>query len=198
MRFSIIAVALGLVVFFATPAKASLPYYNQDIGYTIWLPKSWAEASDNYLDWAEQSRKPVPVQGDSSNWKAGYVSPADGHTRSLLVEVKHGRRMHAAGISNFNQFIVKTLSRMSGKASGESGRSRIALKDAAYFKDKKILRLETEMTSGEQTVLSLTYIVYTRIGMLMFVGYVDPADVQARQVIDNAVFSLYLDDNVRY
>ncbi|MBI9081460.1 MAG: hypothetical protein JEY79_17175 [Pseudodesulfovibrio sp.] len=198
MRFFIIATALGLIIFCVTPAEASLAYYNQDLGYTIWLPKSWAEASDSYLDWAEQSRKPVPVQGDSSNWKAGYCNPTDGYTRSLLVEVKPGRRMHAADISNFNRFIVKTMSRMSSQDMGKFGSSRVVLKDAAYFKDKKILRLRAEMTNGEQTVLSLTYVVYTRTGMLTFVGYVDPADDQARQIIDTAVFSLYLDDNMRY
>ena len=197
MRLLIGFVAL-MVVLVAVPAKASLPYYNQDLGYTIWLPKNWSEVSGSYLRWAESSRKPVPIQGDASNWTAGYHCPANGRARSLLVEVKHGRRMLATDISNFNRFIVKTLSRQSSRGAGASDQTRIALKDATYFKEKKILRLSTEMNSGDRTILSLTYIVYTRIGMLTFVGYVDPGDSQARQVIDKAVLSLYLDDNVRY
>ena len=150
MRFPIYFIVLALLVLCASPAKASLPYYNSDIGYTIWLPKSWAEASRNYLKWAKQSQKPVPVQGDTSNWKAGYFSPTDGHPRSLLVEVKQGRRMRASDITNFNQFIVKTLSRMSREDVIEAGFNRIVLKNATYFKEKKILRIETEMDNGKQ------------------------------------------------
>jgi len=198
MRFLIFIITLGVMVVFAAPAKASLPYYNPDVGYTIWLPKSWSEAGHSYLKWAEQSQKPVPVQGDTSNWKAGYFSPTDGHGRSLLVEVKPGRRMSTTAISNFNRFIVKTLSRMSDQETFEAGRSKVVLKDATYFKEKKVLRVEAEMSKAGQTVLSLTYIVYTRTGMLTFVGYVDPADVQAKLTIDKAVLSLYLDDDVRY
>ena len=198
MRFFIFITALGVLVLFAAPAKASLPYYNQDVGYTIWLPKSWSEAGHSYLKWAEKSQKPVPVQGDTSNWKAGYFSPTDGHARSLLVEVKRGRRMSTTAISNFNRFIVKSLSRLSDQGTADPNRDRIVLKDATYFKEKKVLRVETEMSKDGQTVLSLTYIVYTRTGMLTFVGYVDPADVQAKLTIDKAVLSLYLDDDVRY
>ena len=198
MRFPLILIAVMLLGLCATPANASLPYYNSDIGYTIWLPKSWAEASNTYLKWAEKSQKPVPVQGDSSNWRAGYHNPTDGQRRCLLVEVKRGRRMHAADISNFNRFIVKRLSRMSRNEFSEFGPERVSLKKATYFKEKKILRIETEMDNGEQVVLSLTYIVYTRTGMLTFVGYVDPADAQAKLTIDKAVLSLYLDDSLRY
>ena len=198
MYLSISIMILGLLVFCASPAKASLPYYNSDIGYTIWLPKSWAEASLLYLKGARQSYKPVPVQGDMSNWKAGYFSPTEAHSRSLLVEVKRGRRMHAADISNFNQFIVKSLSRMSRAEIIKFGFNRITLKNATYFKEKKVLRIETEMDNGKKVFLSLTYIVYTRTGMLTFVGYMDPIDIQAKLTIDKAVLSLYLDDDVRY
>lgn len=198
MRFSILFTALAAFLLCASPATASLPYYNSDVGYTIWLPKSWSEAGHSYLEWAEKSQKPVPIQGDSPNWNAGYFSPVDGHARSLLVEVKHGRRMHEADISNFNRFVVTTLSRMSERDAYARGFDSLSLKSANYFKEKKILRLETEMVKDAQTVLSLTYIVYTRSGMLTFVGYVDPTDVQAKLTIDKAVMSLYLDDDLRY
>lgn len=198
MRFYSLFLAMVLVCLVAPNVHASLPYYNSDVGYTIWLPKSWFEANNNYLAWAQKAQKPVPIQGDSPQWKAGYFSPMDGHARSLLVEVKHGRRMNTADISNFNRFVVRNLKRMSDQESIAQGFDQISLKSANYFKDKKILRLETEMVKKTRTILSLTYIVYTRIGILTFVGYVDPSDVQAKLTIDKAVMSLYLDDNVRY
>ena len=78
------------------------------------------------------------------------------------------------------------------------GFNLITLKNATYFKEKKVLRIETEMDNGKKVFLSLTYIVYTRTGMLTFVGYMDPIDIQAKLTIDKAVLSLYLDDDVRY
>lgn len=195
MRFLFFIVALTACLVFSAPVWASLPYYNADIGYTIWLPKSWAEASTSYLKWAEEACIPVPVQGDAA-WKAGYHSPHDGQGRSLLVEVKPGRKMHAAAISNFNSFLVKSLHHMARENAGEPQCQ--TLKAAKYFEEKKTLRLETEVVREGSPMRCLTYVVYTRKGMLTFVGYVDPTDDQARQTIDKAVLSLYLDDHIRY
>lgn len=173
----------------ASPALASLPHYNADIGYTIWLPKSWDKAPESYLDWADSSLRPVPVQGERSNWQDGYLCPEHGKGPSLLVEVKHGRKMHAADISNFNSFLVRSLTRRY---------EDVSLKDASYIEEKRTLRLEAEMVHEGEPLLSLTYVVYTRIGILTFVGYVDPADTEAKATIDKAVLSLYLDDSIRY
>lgn len=193
MRILFFLVAFLAMLVFSAPVWASLPYYNSDMGYTIWLPKSWNEASANYLEWAELSRQPLPVQGMSPDWKAGYFNPTGGHGPALLVEIKHGRKMHAADISNFNRFIVQSLSR--AIKDGETG---LSLKDATYFREKKTLRIESEVDVNGRTMLSLAYIVYTRKGMLNFVGYVEPGDDLARSTIDKAVLSLYLDDNLRY
>lgn len=198
MRFLISAIILATLFLAPFPAVASLPHYNPDVGYTIWLPKSWFEAGHNYLKWAQKVKKPVPIQGDSTNWNAGYYSPETGLGRSLLVEVKRGRRMNKTAISNFNQFVIRSLSQFSKRDALKRGFDSISFKSAKYFKKKKILRVETEMVRNARTVLNLTYIVYTRTGMLTFVGYVDPSDVQAKLAIDKAVLSLYLDDHMRY
>lgn len=194
MRVLFFLVALTAMLVFSAPAWASLPHYNSKIGYTIWLPKDWSVAPDSYLKWAGKTRRPLPVQNVAPKWEAGYFSPTGTGGRSLLVEIKHGRKMHAADISNFNRFLVRSLHR---KKAG-IGSDDFRLKDATYFKDKRTLRLETEIVRERETVLSLTYIVYTRKGMLTFVGYLDPADVQAKLTLDKAVLSVYLDDAIRY
>lgn len=195
MRILFFLVAFMAIVFFSAPVWASLPHYNQDIGYTIWLPKGWSEASDSYLERADRSHAPFPVQDMSPVWEAGYFCPAGDHGPKLLVEIKHGRKMHAADISNFNRFIVESLSGTS-RSGGTANASK--LREARYIKDKRTLRLESEVVVDGQPKLSITYIVYTRIGMLTFVGYVDPADDQGKTTIDKAVLSLYLDDHIRY
>jgi len=194
MRMVFHCVVVLAMLVFSAPAWASLPHYNANIGYTIWLPKDWSVAPDSYLKWAGAVRKSLPAQDTVSDWEAGYFSPTGTGGRSLLVEIKHGRKMHAADISNFNRFLVRSLHR---KRAG-IGSDDFRLRDATYFKDKKTLRLETEIVRERETVLSLTYIVYTRKGMLTFVGYLDPADVQAKQTLDKAVLSVYLDDSIRY
>jgi len=196
MRNSIIVVALCAFFLCASSAVASLPHYNSDIGYTIWLPKHWTVASSSDLEIAEGACKPLPVQGLMPNWEAGYINPDSGRGCRLLVEAKPGRKMRPADISNFNNFIVRSLKRSPLHDADNPG--CVTLKNATYFRDKKILRLETEVGRGEQAMLGLTYIVYTRKGMLTFVGYFDPADEQTQEAIDKAVLSLYLDDTVRY
>ncbi|MCJ2164455.1 MULTISPECIES: hypothetical protein [unclassified Pseudodesulfovibrio] len=198
MRIVCFVAALIAALVFSIPVWASLPYYNSDIGYTIWLPKGWSEVSECDLKSVEQAGTPFPVRGMMPDWQAGYCSPAEGGVHSLLVEVQPGRKMHAADISNFNRFIVESISR-SGQAQWQlPDTPRLTLKDATYIQEKKTLRLESEVVHRGETMLSLTYIVYTRKGMLTFVGYVDPGDAQARKSIDKAVLSLYLDDNIRY
>jgi hypothetical protein len=198
MRIVFFVVALTVAVVFSTPVWASLPYYNSDIGYTIWLPKGWSEVSECDLKSVEQAGTPFPVRGMMPDWQAGYCSPTDGGGHSLLVEIQPGRKMQAADISNFNRFIVESMSRSSRAEWQLPDAPRLILKDAKYFQEKKTLRLESEVVHRGETMLSLTYIVYTRKGMLTFVGYVDPFDAQARKSIDTAVLSLYLDDSIRY
>ncbi|MBG0789020.1 MAG: hypothetical protein H0S80_00820 [Desulfovibrionaceae bacterium] len=188
MRILFFIVAISAMVVFSLPAWASLPFYNPDMGYTIWLPKTWNVASDGDLERAESVGYPVPVGGEDSDWQAGYVSPSGGPV--LLVEIEPGRRPLTPDISNFNRFIVRTLR--------EAGGEGFHLRDATYFGEKKTLRIESEVRVRGRSLLSLHYVVYTRRGMLNFVGYVEPGDEKARAAIDKAVLSLYLDDAVRY
>jgi len=188
MRVLFFLVAFLAMIIFSAPVWASLPYYNPDMGYTIWLPKTWSAVPAGELGKAEGFSCSVPVHGMAPDWRAGYASPAGGPV--LLVEVRPGRKMRAADISNFNRFVVRSLRR--------ADRAGVRLKDAAYFGEKKTLRIESEVETGGRTMLSLSYIVYTRKGMLNFVGFVAPGDDRARAAIDKAVLSLYLDDSVRY
>lgn len=198
MRTLSIAVALVATILFSSPAWASLPYYNADMGYTIWLPKSWNEASQDSLDAFQQALGPWPVPGMTPHWQAGYVNPHGERTCRLLVEVKPGRRMQDSDISNFNRFMVRSLIRSLRERVPLPGDPVTVFKDAAYFHDKKTLRIETEVVRGGETVLGLAYIVYTRKGMLAFTAFVDPADRKSLQIVDKAVLSLYLDDRLRH
>ena len=188
MRILFFIVAFLAMVIFSAPVWASLPYYNSDMGYTIWLPKTWNVASVGDIERAESFGAPVPISDTAPDWKAGYVSPSGAPV--LLVEVKPGRKMQVADISNFNRFIVRSLRREAVEG--------VRLKDVTYFGDKKTLRIESEVDAGDRVMLRLSYIVYTRKGMLNFAGYVESRDEQARSAIDEAVLSLYLDDGVRY
>ena len=198
MRTLFFLVALTAMAVFSAPVWASLPYYNPDIGYTIWLPQGWTEAPSNSLKTDEHMAKPFPVKGMLPEWKAGYTCIADGAGRTLLVEIKPGRKMQEADISNFNRFLVETMRRASVDEPGLPNSPSFHLKDATYFQPQKTLRLETEVVYRGEIRLSLAYIVYTRKGMLTFVGYVDPSDEQAQRVLDQAVLSVYLDDSIRY
>lgn len=193
-----ICIFAALCAFFlcALPAAASLPHYNSDIGYTIWLPKHWTVASNSDLEIAEGACKPLPVQGLMPNWEAGYINSESGRECQLLVEAKPGRKMRPADISNFNNFIVRSLKKSPLHEVENPG--CVILKTATYYKDKKVLRLVTEMGQGDQAMRGLTYIIYTRKGMLTFVVYIDPTDDQTQKAIDTAMLSLYLDDAIRY
>lgn len=184
MRLSFFCAALQAVLLCALPARASLPFYNPDMGYTIWLPKAWSVASDIDLQRADDLGYPVPVRGEGTDWQAGYVIPGGGAV--LLVEIKPGRMPLAADISNFNRFIVRCTCRDAGED--------FCLKHAEYFGDKRTLRIESEVRVRGRTLVGLHYVVYTRRGMLTFAGYVEPGDRQRRAAIDKAVLSLYLDD----
>ena len=198
MRALSFAVALCATILFALPARASLPYYNADMGYTIWLPKGWSEAPPDSLDAFARPRGAWPVQGMVPDWQAGYVDPDRGRTCSLLVEVKPGRTMCAADISNFNSFLVRSLTRAIREQVRLPGGAVTVFRDATYFREQKTLRIETEVARSGATVLSLAYVVYTRKGMLTFTAFVDPADREARLAVDKAVLSVYLDDRLRY
>jgi hypothetical protein len=197
MRLLFFIVAFIAMIVFSAPAWASLPYYNADLGYTIWLPKSWSEAPSDSLDAWEQARGAWPVQGMSPDWRAGYVHPGRERMCSLLVEAKPGRTMRTADISNFNNFLVRSLTRSIREGVRLPGEPVTVFKDATYFRDKKTLRIETEVARDGRTMLSLAYIVYTRKGMLTFTAFVDPADREARQAVDKAVLSVYLDERLR-
>ncbi|XXJ18668.1 hypothetical protein ACR42D_03765 [Desulfovibrio caledoniensis] len=197
MRVLFFIVAFLAMIVFSAPAWASLPYYNADLGYTIWLPKSWTEAPPDALHTLERPCCALPVRGMAPNWRAGYVHPAGGRTCSLLVEAKPGRTMRAADISNFNSFLVRSLARAIREEVRLPGEPVTVFKDATYFRDKKTLRIETEVAGNGERVLSLAYIVYTRKGMLTFTAFVDPADRETRQAVDKAVLSVYLDERLR-
>lgn len=197
MRILFFIVAVLAMFVFSAPAWASLPYYNSDVGYTIWLPKSWSEATPSSLDRFAEVVRPWPGRDSAPDWKAGY-GPSSGGVCSLLVELRPGRKMQPADISNFNRFLVQSLARSLRNQSRLPGAPHMVFKDAAYFSDKKTLRIETLVEREGRNMLSLAYVVYTRKGMLSFVGFVDPDDAQARQTIDKAVLSVYLDDAIRY
>ncbi|NDV18548.1 hypothetical protein GO013_03830 [Pseudodesulfovibrio sp. JC047] len=196
MRRIFVLAVLCLLSVCVSPAIASLPYYNKDIGYTIWLPKGWTVASSRDLERAGEQCRPLPIQGLTSHWVAGYMTPELGEGCRLLVEVKPGRKMRPADISNFNNYIVRSL-RQSPLDSADDADS-VVLKNATYYKEKKVLRIETTIGRGKHALLGLTYIVYTRKGMLTFVGYLAPGEKHMQKVLDTAVLSLYLDDPIRY
>jgi hypothetical protein len=197
MRALFFLVAILAMIVFSAPAWASLPYYNADMGYTIWLPRGWSEAPPDSLDALERTGGAWPAMGVTPDRRAGYVDPGRGRTCSLLVEVKPGRTMLAADISNFNRFLVRSLTRSIRNRVRLPGDPVTVFKDATYFRDKRTLRIETEVAKNGVTVLSLAYVVYTRKGMLTFTALVDPADREARQAVDKAVLSVYLDDRLR-
>ena len=197
MRLLFFIVAVLAMIVFSAPAWASLPYYNADLGYTIWLPKSWSEAPPDSLGALERTCCAWPGRAMAPDWRAGYVHPGGGRTCSLLVEAKPGRTMRDADISNFNNFLVRSLARSIREDVRLPGEPVRVFKDATYFRDKRTLRIETEVAGNGETVLSLAYIVYTRKGMLTFAAFVDPADREARQAVDKAVLSVYLDERLR-
>ncbi len=191
MRSLFIAVIVAAILAWSAAAFASLPYYNQDLGYTIWLADEWSEAPDAVLSHYRDFHDGVPAS--MVGWEAGYL--LEGASTSLLVSEIHGRVASKSSINNFNYHVVRDLMRRS-KASAEGQQeNQMALKCANYNSHKKMLRLEMEAShpSG-QRMTSIVYIVYTAKGMLKFVGLAEPGDSRGIEAIDAAVTSLYLDN----
>lgn len=190
--FFIVIMAVSLA--WTASAFAALPYYNQDLGYTIWLPTEWAEASDNVL--SRFGGFHDGVAQSMVGWEAGYV--LNDSSASLLVCEIHGRVVSKSSISNFNQHVVRQLMSRTRHTSEWQNKGRLALKQANFDSKKNMLRLEMEAADPTgRRVTSIVYIVYTATGMLKFVGLAEPGDDSSVQAIDDAVATLYLDHGLR-
>ena len=186
-------VVFAAVVLLSVPAVASLPYYNQNLGYTIWLSEDWVEASDTFLSQFSQFHDGVAA--NMAGWEAGYTLNSGA---SLLVSELHGRVVSKTNIGNFNQFVIRELQRTARTTPSWSKQDRINLNKANFDAQKNTLRLEMEIVAVDgQRMTSIVYIVYTSNGMLKFVGLTQPGNVQGVQAIDEAVASLYLDYGLR-
>ena len=120
------------VVLFSVPAVASLPYYNRDLGYTIWLSEEWVEAPEVFLSQFSQFHDGVAA--DMAGWEAGYT--LSGGDVSLIVSELHGRVVSKASIGNFNQFVIRELQRTARAVPSWSKQDRIHL-NTANFEDRK-------------------------------------------------------------
>lgn len=194
MQKLIVAVLIAAVLAWTSAAFGGLPYYNSELGYTIWLPDEWTEAEDALLTRYDSFHDGVAAQ--MMGWQAGYTLN-DGDT-SLLVSELHGRVVSKADIGNFNRHVVREVQRLSRTTREWHGRGRIALKQANFNAHKNMLRLEMESTSPSGLCrTAIVYIVYTGSGMLKFVGLTDLDDAPGVRAIDDAVATLYLDDGLR-
>jgi len=178
MRFFLAALLLASALSLPVPAGASLPFYNPDLGYTIWLPGEWAERPALLSRFAAL-RDGV---GHDDGWAAGYALDRSGET-CLLVSAVSGHVVSRADMANFNQFIIRTLQRAE-----PSGRRR--LRAASFNPDKPMLRLVLDL-DGART--SVVHLVYTRTGMLKFTGVARKGDADGMRTIDRVVATLYLD-----
>lgn len=193
MRFNIIFILLAVTLFSVAPSWASLPYYNGDLGYTIWLADGWREASPSHLSRFHGFQDGVAAQG--VGWKAGYTLENSG--ACLLVSELHGRVVSKVNIGNFNQFVVRELQRQTAEAK-RAGHKQLALNKATFDKRKNMLRLEMDAVSpAGEDVTSVVYIVYTSENMLKFVGLAERGDDKSVRAIDAAVSTLYLDYGLR-
>jgi len=195
MRCYIVTAVLAALVVWSVPASASLPYYNQDLGYTIWLSGEWSEAPDAYLSTFGQVHDGVAAH--MVGWEAGYTLKGKA-SASLLVSQLHGRVVSKASIGNFNQHVIKGIARCARDVPEWTNQGRVQLNKANFNAKKNMLRLEMDATdpAGKHTT-TIVYIVYTSTGMLKFVGLVEPGDRQGVQAIDDAVSTLYLDYGLR-
>jgi len=181
-----------LMVLCALPAQAALPYYNADLGYTIWLAEGWTEVPNADLSRFDGFRDGVSAY--MTGWEAGYVMAGETQAE-LLVSELHGRVISKQGIANFNRFVVRELEKASRKA-GREGCAR--LRSARFDSQRNFLRLEMDSTMcGGEAVTSVVYIVYTSTGMLKFSGLASQGDTGAVRAIDAAVATLYLDYGLR-
>ena len=180
MRCLVLAALLASVAVFAPPAEASLPYYNPDLGYTIWLDGGWSEAPRALLARFEGVEDGLAAQ--HGGWIAGYALAGSPRT-CLLVSVIQGRVVLPTAIANFNRFVVRSMLR------GEE-RATVRLKKANFLSARNMLRLEMDRADH---MTSVVYLVYTRAGILKFTGFAPQGDAVAIQAIDRAVSTLYLD-----
>ncbi len=192
MRFSLLAAMLVALLFCSNTAWAALPYYNADLGYTIWLPQGWAEVSGSDLSRFANFRD--GVGSDVIDWKAGYTIAGNANAELLVAEL-HGRVVSKESISNFNRFVVRELKRVSIRG----GRKKCAmLRKANFDKVKNVLRLELDVADCRgKSMTSVVYVIYTSTGMLKFTGLVAPGDKVSVQALDDAVSTLYLDYGLR-
>lgn len=184
------AVVFAGSLLFAVPALASLPYLNQDLGYIIWLSDGWNEAPEADLTRLNFFNDGLNVQ--SAGWQAGYVLEGTSEV-NLLVSELSGKVVSKAAIGNFNSHVVGQLKRLSNDDSHHQG-PQIELKKANFDSGKNMLRLEMDgVDQRGQQVTSVVYIVYTRHGMLKFVGLAQQGDAAGVAAIDAAVATLYLE-----
>lgn len=179
-------VAVGVV-----PAWASLPYYNQELGYIIWLPKEWREAPDTML--SDFKEFDDGLAAHMVGWEAGYVLNGN-RTVRLLVSELSGKVTTKAFIGNFNRHVIRQVKQTAEQHAGISGEPVVRLREASYDGDKKMLRLEMDrMDPSGSRLVSVVYIVYAEEGMLKFVGLVEPGDAEGLAAIDTVVSTLYLE-----
>lgn len=193
MHFKIkqaLVVAILFVVVLAVPAWASLPYYNQDLGYTIWLGDGWEESTGNLTRYNSFEDG---LSAINSGWETVYTLGGSGNV-SLLVSRLQGRMVSPSAIAGFNRHVVRQLKRVSANPPGWNNKAGVNLRKANYDSEKNMLRLEMDAfgPSGNK-VTSVVYIVYTRGSMLKFVGLVPSGDHHGLNAIDAAVSTLYLD-----
>jgi hypothetical protein len=195
MRFQVLGVALAAVVLLSSPASASLPYYNQDLGYTIWLPGGWTEVPDAALSGFSPFQDGVAAL--ENGWEAGYVLNAPARV-CLLVSKLPGRVVSKETIGNFNRFVVRGLRRAGPEHVTAAEKPCPRLTKASFCERKNMLRLEMDGVDVDGgRVTTIVYIVYTSTGMLKFVGLVEPGDDRGVSAVDEAVSGLYLDYGLR-
>jgi len=192
MRFRFVAVLMAVSFLMPALSWAGLPYYNQHLGYTIWLPGGWLEADDGMLArFARLGDAVVPAQADH---EAGYVLASSPAPVCLLVSRLQGRVVSKDDIGNFNRFVVGSLLR----AAGSGGEAPFRLRKANFCESRNMLRLELDGkdASGSE-VVSVVYIVYTTTGMLRFMGIAPLGDASGVRAVDEVVSTLYLDHGLR-
>lgn len=195
MRYIIFLGLLVVSLACAVPAMASLPYYNQNLGYTIWLADGWIEAPDGFLSEFSEFKDGVVAVMDG--WEVGYTLGGPAQV-SLLVSELHGRVVSKESIGNFNRHVIKELQRRYKNTPEWSHEKRARLTKANFISKRNMLRLEMDVAdpAGRQKT-SIVYIIYTSTGMLKFVGLVEPGDARGVKAIDDAVATLYLDYGLR-
>lgn len=185
-----IMAALMLIAVVAAPAWASLPYYNQDLGYTIWLGEGWVESPASLTRYTGYDDG---LSAMNSGWETVYTQSGSRDV-SLLVSRLQGKIVSPSAIARFNRHVVRQLKQLSNSSQEWNGKPDVKLRKANYDSEKNTLRLEMDAVgpSGDN-VTSVVYIVYTRNTMLKFVGLARTGDHKGVNAIDAAVSTLYLD-----